>query len=573
MKVCPQCHQKYPEETSFCFIDGVGLVPLDDPRFGTTVAGRYVIEDLLGAGGMATVYRARDRFGARSYALKVLNEEFAQDARIRERLVREGKHAQRIAHPNIIEVYESTQTDDGAPCLVMELLSGQSLAEAITHQALPMTRALPILIQVSRALGRAHDFGVLHRDLKPENVFLSKGDHVRLLDFGIAFSAADARLTNMGEVFGTPQYMAPERLRGHGSDDPSSDLYALGVLVFETLSRQLPFDAPTPAGWLLVHERGPAPRLDEVLPSAPKDLADLVARLLAKDPAERPSDAHQVRAALVAIASSLKIAVPPEPTAAVAPAAPAPSAGEVWGRRLALFDRMLVTGFGRPDPSGASRVPPDLQRTLDALRAKVTQASELRAQLSETHKSIEAADDEGRRARQQLGVAMDELSLDSSRLRDEARAARAVVAQRSAARAAFVPKVKEAHRELVTWEGRSGFLEPSQQLVDAYEALTDLTGQWLRARKLEQKAEAEAVEKEASVADVDSQIKQLRQSLKDSEASLVERTRESRARVAELGRHTDALEEELLYLASRFCAPLRAKPELGPMFYELEKIV
>src|SRR5262249_2837337 len=148
---------------------------------------------------------------------------------LRERFKREARHAQRLAHPNIIEIFDQGNTDDGVPFLVMELLEGKSLAEGIERGKMAMSRMMPVAIEMTRALARAHDFEVIHRDLKPENVFLLAGDKVKLLDFGIARCAHDARLTNLGEVFGTPQYMAPER--GNSIDaGPAADLYALGII-------------------------------------------------------------------------------------------------------------------------------------------------------------------------------------------------------------------------------------------------------------------------------------------------------------------------------------------------------
>ena len=563
MKVCSQCQQRYPDESAFCFIDGVGLRELDDPRIGTTVAGRYLVEDVLGAGGMATVYRARHRLVERPYALKILNSQWASDAKVRERLIREGKHAQRIAHPNIIEIHDQTETDDGAPALVMELLEGESLADAITHKKLPLARCMSIWTQMCRALARAHDFGVVHRDLKPENVFLCKGDKVKLLDFGIAFFPQDTRLTNMGEIFGTPQYMAPERLKGSDSEPPS-DLYSVGVLMYEMLTRDLPYDAPSPAGWLIAHEKGPCPRVDAKAPDTPLELAELVHGLLSKEPATRP-DAHETVRELRRIAQALGVPVPAEVDPQTVPPLPALTPGaDQWARRMQLFDKMLVVGFkqGAPD---------DLKRTVELLRGKVQSLSDLRARSMEEHGKIDAIEQEGREGRFRIGAAMDVLSVDSARAREEVRAARAVVNDKRIAREAFVPKLREGHKELVTWEGRSGFVEPSQQLVDAYENMMELSAQWLRARRNEQKAEGEAAEKEKAVQEFDFQIRELRVSLDHLEKSIGERMDACRAHVVELARSADELEGELLHLASRFCAPLRSKPELGPLVHEIER--
>src|SRR5262252_3692986 len=144
MKTCPQCHLSYPAESTFCFVDGATLVAAQDPRIGSTIAGRYVIEKALGVGGMATVYRAHHKLVERPCAIKVLNPQFSQDPTLRERFRREARHAQRLAHPNIIEIFDQGDTDDGVPFLVMELLVGKSLAEVIERGKLPMERFVPV---------------------------------------------------------------------------------------------------------------------------------------------------------------------------------------------------------------------------------------------------------------------------------------------------------------------------------------------------------------------------------------------------------------------------------------------
>src|SRR5271170_4940903 len=250
MKQCPQCQLTYPDDSTVCFVDGSALVAHDDGRVGSTLAGRYLIESEIGVGGMATVYRAQHKLVERLCAIKILNAQFAQDPVLRERFVREAKHAQRLSHPNVIEIFDQGETEDGTPFLVMELLEGRTLADVIGDGPIPMARTLPICIEMTRALARAHDFEVIHRDLKPENVFILPGDQVKLLDFGIARCAQDARLTTRGEIFGTPQYMAPER--GSSIDaGPAADLYALGIMIFEMLTGRLPFEAKDPASWLM----------------------------------------------------------------------------------------------------------------------------------------------------------------------------------------------------------------------------------------------------------------------------------------------------------------------------------
>src|SRR5678815_1954475 len=164
VKTCEQCHLRYPNESTFCFVDGKPLVHLQDPRVGTTLGGRYVIEEVLGEGGMATVYRARHKLVDRPCAVKIMTPGLSRDPVVRERFRREAKAAQKLAHPNIIEIFDQGETEDGSVYLVMELLEGETLADVLDRGKLPIKRAIPILLQISRALARAHDLQVIHRD-------------------------------------------------------------------------------------------------------------------------------------------------------------------------------------------------------------------------------------------------------------------------------------------------------------------------------------------------------------------------------------------------------------------------
>ena len=264
MRGCPRCGLRYPATATTCFVDGLPLEDIHDPRVGTVLAGRYELEEVLGEGGMATVYRAHHRLVNRPCAVKVMKPRYATQEVVRERFRREAKAAQKLAHPNIIEIFEQGETEDGCLYLVMELLSGHTLADELERSKISLERALPILIQIARALARAHDLEVIHRDLKPENIFLAQPpdapERVVLLDFGIARSTEDVRLTESGEVFGTPQYMAPERITSIDAG-PSADLYAVGVIMFEMLTGGLPFEATHAAGFFVKHlqERAAAP--------------------------------------------------------------------------------------------------------------------------------------------------------------------------------------------------------------------------------------------------------------------------------------------------------------------------
>ncbi|MEZ4221649.1 MAG: protein kinase [Polyangiaceae bacterium] len=572
MKACPQCNLKYPADKTACFVDGAKLVEIQDPRIGTTLGGRYVIDAVIGEGGMATVYRATHRLVDRACAVKVMNQNFAGNEVIRERFRREAKAAQKLAHPNIIEIFDQGETADGCMYLVMELLEGQTLADLLDQGAVPLERALPILIQVARALARAHDLEVIHRDLKPENIYLANdetiGERAVLLDFGIARSMADPRLTGSGEVFGTPQYMAPERITTIDAG-PSADLYAVGVMLYEMVTGQLPFDAPDVASFFVKHLKEPPPSMRSVDPSVPEALDKLALELMAKTPEGRPVDAHRVVADLTAIAGALGVRIPQEPQEEIESSrGPAktlpPVALDRWVRRTRVFEQMLETAFHDTRP-------PELVDLLERVKILVHEVTDLRNKSMAQQRHLEGVESRGRDGRQRFGHAVHALGVDASRARDEAKSAQARADGVQGDLAKHQQAVLEAHKSILLWEGRSGFQAPYAQLSAAYRLVADRVDAWLAAHKIFSEAEAEAKKRRAEVDDIEFQIKELRAALSRHEEAIEKEATATQAAVVEMGERADKLEAELLELATRFCAPLRRRKELAPMFRELEE--
>lgn len=572
MKACPQCKLKYPTDKTTCFVDGAVLVEIQDPRIGTTVAGRYVLEDVIGEGGMATVYRAKHRVSDRHVAIKIMNPALAKNSVIQERFRREAKAAQKIAHPNIIEILEQGETGDGSLYLVMELLEGETLADVVEHGKVSVERTLRILIQVARALARAHDLEVIHRDLKPENIFLARmpdgSEVVKLLDFGIARSMQDVRLTGSGEVFGTPQYMAPERITSTEAG-PAADLYALGIMAFEMFVGRLPFQAHDVATWFLKHMKEAPPSMRQFDPSLPEELDELVHELLAKDPSDRPVDAHKVHNDLGAIAAALGVQAPVEASDDVVsshvPSTSERTAVDRWKRRLEVFELMLMRAYPQNRP-------PDMVQMLSQIKSKLGELGEVGASSSEVQLQLEAAEARGREGRQRLGHAVHALGVDASRAREDAKAADSTIAVQTAEVSRFAEDFLAAHEKVVYWEGRSGFMEPYAQLSAAYRVLADLVDAWLAAKRTLQQASQTAEAKRAEVSDLEFQIQTLRGALATKEESIEKEVTEGNRQLRELGERADGLETELLELATRFCSPLRARPELGALFTKLENV-
>jgi serine/threonine-protein kinase len=273
-------------------------------RLKTALSGRYAIERELGSGGMATVYLARDERHDRPVAIKVLHPTLVA-ARHSRRFLTEVHVTANLQHPNILPLHDSGEAE-GLVYYVMPFVDGESLRVRLARTGpLPLAEALPILEEVADALACAHERGIVHRDIKPENILLSRG-HALVSDFGVA-KAADipdeiSTVTGEGLAVGTPAYMAPEQAISQGKVNPRADLYALGLVAFETITGRHPFDATTPTGMIAAHISTPAPRLSTRVRDVPPALDDLVAKLLAKRPDDRPADAAKVRRELREIA-------------------------------------------------------------------------------------------------------------------------------------------------------------------------------------------------------------------------------------------------------------------------------
>jgi len=301
VKICPRCSELQPDESSFCPTDGGILEKSTDPLVGRTIAARYKIIRRLGAGGMANVYLAHHMIIERKSAIKVMRADLALNPANRERFLREARAVNRINHPNIVEITDYGEIESLA-YLVMEYVEGESLLAHLRHGALPWARAAHLASQVASALGRAHQMGVIHRDLKPENVILvgppgTREESVKLTDFGIARIVDAPRLTFSEQLFGTPGYIAPETIEGLPADG-RSDLYALGVMLYEMVTGGMPWEARTQAEKLLKPLSTPPIPPRERVAGLPPEIESLILRLLARRPEDRPQDAYVVVDAL-----------------------------------------------------------------------------------------------------------------------------------------------------------------------------------------------------------------------------------------------------------------------------------
>jgi serine/threonine-protein kinase len=253
---------------------------------GETIGERYEIEELIGHGGMSSVYKARDSLLERHVALKILHEQYSADDDFVERFKREARSVAQLQHPNIVTVIDRGE-EDGRQFIVFEYIDGENLKEHVVRRGrLGVREALEIALEVARGLAFAHDQGLVHRDVKPQNILLNGDGRAKVTDFGIARSVDVDGMTQTGTVLGTSNYIAPEQASGQRVD-AHSDVYALGVVLYELLAGELPFPGESFVAVAMKHMHEPAPNLLDVRGDVPLRVAAAVDRALEKDPEQR----------------------------------------------------------------------------------------------------------------------------------------------------------------------------------------------------------------------------------------------------------------------------------------------
>jgi serine/threonine-protein kinase len=371
MKTCPTCQKTYPDDFSLCPRDGAQLTAQAkeiEAQLAGPLSRRFRIVRRLGAGGMGAVFLAEQiAVGNRPVALKVLSRKLLDDPNFLLRFQNEAASTGRIHHPNVVTIYESGQADDGTPYIAMEFLEGESLRQALSRRGqLPVPEVAEILQQAARGLNAAHKLGIIHRDLKPDNIFLTYPDDeaaplagahdvgaglvpalpvgiadagraqdpplrpvvVKIVDFGIAKLRESGAHTQTGMVLGTPAYMSFEQASGMRSDDldTRSDVYSLGVVVYEMLTGRTPFHSDTPVGYLRMHMQEDPPPFRAIKPDLPAlpQLESVVMKALTKDRQQRYSSVLEFAGELTIAAQPSRRAeapVPPPSTRIVSPPA------------------------------------------------------------------------------------------------------------------------------------------------------------------------------------------------------------------------------------------------------------
>jgi tRNA A-37 threonylcarbamoyl transferase component Bud32 len=317
--------------------------------------GRYRLVEPVASGGMAEVWEGVDEVLTRPVAVKLLHEHLAADAELRERFRREAVAAARLAHPNVVATFD-TGEDGGQPFIVMELVRGRTLRALLDEGPLPPATAAAIAVEAAEALDAAHRAGIVHRDVKPGNILLCDGVppgaplSVKVADFGIAHAAmtgthrGDADLTQPGTLLGTTKYLSPEQARGE-EPDARSDVYALGVVLYEMLTGRVPFAASTPVATALAHVRDEPLRPRQLRAGIPRPLEAIVLKAMAKSPDARYASAAELAAALrsVAVGDDAVPAVVRDPTP---PSGPAPAFHQAERRWLVPAALIVVAAAG-----------------------------------------------------------------------------------------------------------------------------------------------------------------------------------------------------------------------------------
>jgi len=307
---CPFCNGSHPFNTDECPVESKPI-PAHYKLIGNTLEGKYEIVKIIGEGGMGVVYEAKHLLVGRRYAIKILFPEMATNREIVERFYNEARTAASIGHDHIIEV-----TDMGmigaSPFLVMEYLEGQSLTKFIEGKILPVEQAAGIMIQVLDALNAVHAKGVIHRDLKPDNIFLirkgNRNDYVKILDFGISklktVGSQNMALTRTGTIMGTPYYMSPEQAAGKKEQDHRVDIYSAGVILYEMLTSNLPFNADNYNALIAAVLTEEPPKPTSFNPQIPVELENIIMKAISKNPHQRYSNAMEFLSALLPFAPS-----------------------------------------------------------------------------------------------------------------------------------------------------------------------------------------------------------------------------------------------------------------------------
>ncbi len=538
-----------------------------DPMLNKVVAGRYRLEARVGEGGMGVVYRARHVLIDRVVALKLIRPDLRGETHLRAWMLREARAANRVDHAHIIDIHDIGETEEGELYLVMEYLVGVPLSAELAKGPMPIARAVDILEQMCAALARAHDLGVVHRDLKSDNITLTqrggRKDFVKILDFGLAAIARDPRLAPKGAVFGTPEYMSPEQARGDEAS-PSSDLYALGVLLFEMLTGQLPFRSSDRDQLLEMQRTALPPKPRQVRPDAHPQAEAICLRLLEKDARKRFQDAHHLQEELKALQRSLpaqawdiESAGGNEPVAPPPPPPPQTAGVTEWASRAALFSRMVSRAYPM------NTVPAELTQALARIWDVAARANQLEGEVSNYTRKLDSLERRGRALRAEIGRKVEELAHEESRILREA-TADGEDAEKVRGELLAADRAAAAARQQADAATRAGGFDPG-----VYERAGAAAANAKAKREQLGRYEAKKNAREASARELRRQIEDLRAQLVRYAEALEEDLAQGREKVADRTREGLTYEKVFIDASALLFTQLRNRPECRDLVAQL----
>jgi serine/threonine protein kinase len=392
MKYCPACHKTYPTDYYVCPADQTGLQSAHELQPGMIIRNKYEILGRIGIGGMGVVYRGRHLTFNEVCAIKIVNDAIAGDANFLQRFQTEAVVTRKLRHPNAVRVDDFDYTDDGRPFIVMELVEGKNIGE-ILHEEGPLRspRAVRIATQAARALGVAHKLGIVHRDIKPGNIILTTDEQgqetAKVLDFGIAKlleSAGDAKpgMTMTGMMVGTPLYMSPEQFMGKkaGDDiDGRTDIYSLGVVLYQMVTARLPFEGDTIYSLMMQHMEGNPRPPHELVPelNIPESLSRVILKAIEKSRDKRFQTAEEFIAGLDQAENNQATnvagaVVENDPAPNAQPSKAVPSNDEVVRKQITNVAAPAGASQAQTAQTAASQAPPSPSKSQTSPTAKVT---------------------------------------------------------------------------------------------------------------------------------------------------------------------------------------------------------
>lgn len=555
---------------------------MKDRLLGRVVADRYRLESRLGVGGMGAVYRARHLLIDRVVAIKILQPERRGEEHFRAWFLREARAANRINHANIVDISDFGETEDGLAYLVMELLVGDALSNLIARGPMALDDTLDIMEQATAALARAHDLGVVHRDIKPDNIHLinraGRKNFVKVIDFGLARLSQDGRLAAKGAIFGTPEYMSPEQARGEDAT-PLSDLYSLGIIMFEMLTGKLPFQARDRDGYIEAHKHSIPMIAREVNPDIEQSVSDTIAMLLEKDPNKRFRDAHHFVEKLKSHQRRVAPVMAPWIVSQqnADPRRERDNSGLIstmtmtgisdvaaWALRATVFGRMVATSY----PGGAG--PAQVMKAIEAIWRLAAASARLDGELQAEAKRNDRLLSRSRDFTAQVGRRIEDLSREKSKLTREIATA-SVDLERLRADYLRADEELKSAREIISSidKGRD---EMSSHLRDAYEKAGAMAARRQSRSEAVAKVEAKITKWKEESARIDSQLEEYHQQMDRHSSAIDDDLGAGRRRLAAKVKERDTYSHKLAESAEFLKTHFKGKSECEDLYRELEEL-